>query len=222
MIYTFNDLISREEGDMWTLNDTCSDTSYVYLEYPEDEADIKKKNVENEEEMTKDCLNFEEWKAGYDYRYKSPSVLILDGTYTTVLKAAKYFVDAVNNITEHIKNSNTIPDLEEKISEVETAFNEAINSELDALEIFNSTIYDLFSIFDKYGDEDESLFSFLECNFMRDNILIVFKYLKKAFGGKVQAFGITFVFASFSMFFSIFFTILEIVILNVLNSSKRS
>ena len=121
----------------------------------------------------------------------------------------------MNNITEHIKNSNTIPDLEEKIGEVETAFNEAINSELDALEIFNSTIYDLFSIFDKYGDEDESLFSFLECNFMRDNILIVFKYLKKAFGGKVQAFGITFVFASFSMFFSIFFTILEIVILNV-------
>ena len=215
MIYTFNDLISREEGDMWTLNDTCSDTSYVYLECPEDEADIERKNVENEEEMTKDCLNFEEWKAGYDYRYKSPPVLILDGTYTTVLKAAKYFVDAVNNITEHIKNSNTIPDLEEKIGEVETAFNEAINSELDALEIFNSTIYDLFSIFDKYGDEDESLFSFLECNFMRDNILIVFKCLKKAFGGKVQAFGITFVFASFSMFFSIFFTILEIVILNV-------
>ena len=90
-----------------------------------------------------------------------------DKTYTTVLKAAKYFVDAVNNITEHIKNSNSIPDLEEKIGEVETAFNEAINSELDALEIFNSTIYDLFSIFDKYGDEDESLFSFLEYRYKK-------------------------------------------------------
>ena len=59
------------------------------------------------------------------------------------------------------------------------------------------------------------MYSFLQCDFIKENILIIFRYLQKAFGGKVQAFGIIFVFASFAMFFSIFFTILEIVILNV-------
>ena len=73
----------------------------------------------------------------------------------------------------------------------------------------------MLSVFYKIGDESESLFSFLYCEFIGKNVLIIFKYLKKAFGGKVQAFGVTFVFASFAMFFSTFFTILEIVILNV-------
>ena len=121
----------------------------------------------------------------------------------------------MNNISDYIHNSQVISLLEEKTAEVEQAYIEAINSELQALEVFNNTIYKLLSIFDIYGNEDESLFSFLYCNFMRDNILILFKYLQNAFGGKVQAFGVTFVFASFAMFFSISFTILEIVILNI-------
>ena len=214
MIYTFNEIISIQEFDMWTLNDTCSDISYIYLECPDEENDIERKDVSGNE-ISKDCLNFKEWKSGYNFRYKTPAVSSYDPTYNTVLKAANYFVDAVNNITEHIESSNTLQKLEEKIDEVEQAYNEAINSELEALEVFNKTIYNLLLIFDNIGKEDESLFSFLDCNFMRDNILLVFKYLQNAFGGKVQSFGITFVFASFAMFFSIFFTILEIVILNV-------
>ena len=105
--------------------------------------------------------------------------------------------------------------LEEKINRVESAYTDSINAELEALDFFNKTIYDMLSIFNNRGDEENSLFSFLRCEFIKDNILITFKYLQKAFGGKVQAFGITFVFASFAMFFSITFTILEIVVINV-------
>jgi len=214
MIETFNELISTEEYDMWTLDETCKDNKYIPVSCPEDINDIVRKDV-SEEDVPKECLNFYDWKKGYEKRYKPPAVLVLDVTYNTVLKAAKYFVDAVNNITTHIKTSNTIKTLEEKINVVEKAYNESIEADLEALEIFNKTIYDMLSVFYKIGDESESLFSFLYCEFIGKNVLIIFKYLKKAFGGKVQAFGVTFVFASFAMFFSTFFTILEIVILNV-------
>ena len=216
MITTFNELISPEEFDMWTLGDTCMDRSYILIPYPEDESEIHRKVInEEEEDNSKECLNFFDWKNGYSKRYAPPAVLALDVTYNTVLKAASYYVNAVNNITNHIKNGPTILTLEEKLNKVETAYNESIDSELKALDIFNKTIYNLLSIFNNTEDETNSLFSFLECEFIKDNILIIFKYLQKAFGGKVQAFGVTFVFASFAMFFSIFFTILEIVVLNV-------
>ena len=216
MITTFNELISTEEFDMWTLGDTCKDKNFVLIPYPEDESEIVRKDVSDEEEnIPKECLNFDEWKNGYSKRYSPPAVLVLDVTYNTVLKAASYYVEAVNNITKHIKDSNTIITLEQKLNKVEKAYNESIDTELDALDFFNKTLYDLLSIFNNTGDESDSLFSFLRCEFIKNNILITFKYIQKAFGGKVQAFGITFVFASFAMFFSITFTILEIVVLNV-------
>ena len=214
MITTFNELIKTEEGDMWTLGDTCPERGYELIPCPEDESEIIRKDLP-EDEIPKYCLNFEEWKTGYVKRYGPPAVLVLDVTYNTVLKAAKYYVDAVNNITSHIKNSNMVRTLEEKINRVEIAYNDSIDAELEALDVFNKTIYDMLSIFDNRGDEENSLFSFLRCEFIKDNILITFKYLQKAFGGKVQNFGITFVFASFAMFFSITFTILEIVVINV-------
>ena len=215
MINNYNGLILNEVNDQWTLGDTCSDETYELLPCPDDENDIERKDLPEDEEKTKNCLNFEDWKDGYEKRYGPPAVYLLDVTYSTLIKAARYYVDAVNNITNHIKNSNMVITVEDKINRVETAYVQAIDAELEALNIFNKTIYELLSIFDNIGDEENSLFSFLQCDFIKDNTLIIFRYLQKAFGGKVQAFGIIFVFASFAMFFSIFFTILEIVILNV-------
>ena len=213
MINNFNSLLENEVFDMWTLGDTCTDESYEPLPCPENEEDIERKNLTGE--VPKNCMNFENWKDGYKIRYGPPAVFLLDVTYSTLEKASNYYVNAVNNITNHIKNSNTITTLEGKISRVELAYTDAIEAELDALNLFNKTIYELLSIFDNIGNEENSLYSFLQCDFIKENILIIFRYLQKAFGGKVQAFGIIFVFASFAMFFSIFFTILEIVILNV-------
>ena len=132
-----------------------------------------------------------------------------------MLKAADYYVSVINNVINNIKSSDALSTLEEKISVIEGTYNEAISAKLEALNVYNKTIYNMLSIFSYMGDETKSLYSFLRCEFIRNNILIVFKYLETAFGGKVQSFGVTFVFASFSMFFAIFFTILEIVILNI-------
>ena len=139
-------------------------------------------------------------------------------TYTTVLKAANYFVKVVNIMTDYVDDMNEgkpIPALIERIETVEETYNDVISTELEALDIYNKTIYDLTSIFNELNHGDGSLFSFLNCQFFGNNALIVLKNLKDSFSGSVQTIALTLVFASFGMFFSIFFTILEIVILNV-------
>ena len=214
MISSFNELIGTEEFDMWTLGDTCQDSTYTLIPCPEDTSEITRKDVSGEE-VPKECLNIEEWKNGYEKRYATPAVLVLDVTYNTVLKAARYYVNSINNVLNNIETSEALNVLEAKVETVETAYNGAINKELEALDKFNETLYNILSIFSYMGDETKSLYSFLKCEFIRNNILIVFKYLQTAFEGKVQSFGVTFVFASFAMFFAIFFTILEIVILNI-------
>ena len=136
-------------------------------------------------------------------------------TYTTVLKAAKYYVNAVNNITDYIDNGLPISTLTDKIEIVEEAYNDVIQTELDALNIYNKTIFDITSVFNELNNGGDSLFSFLNCKFIGNNALIILKNLKDAFSGNVMRIGLTFVFASFGMLFSIIFTILEIIILNV-------
>ena len=215
LIYTFNDLIKDQEYDVWTLNNTCPDVNYLLVHCPADtETPVTRKNVEDEP-IPKECLNFEEWKDNFELRYKSPPILILDMTYTTVLKAAKYYVNAVNNITDYIDNGLPISTLTDKIEIVEEAYNDAIQTELDALNIYNKTIFDITSVFNELNNGGDSLFSFLNCKFIGNNALIILKNLKDAFSGNVMRIGLTFVFASFGMLFSIIFTILEIIILNV-------
>ena len=215
LIYTFNDLIKDQEYDVWTLNNTCPDVNYLLVHCPADtETPVTRKNVEDEP-IPKECLNFEEWKDNFELRYKSPPILILDMTYTTVLKAAKYYVNAVNNITDYIDNGLPISTLTDKIEIVEEAYNDVIQTELDALNIYNKTIFDITSVFNELNNGGDSLFSFLNCKFIGNNALIILKNLKDAFSGNVMRIGLTFVFASFGMLFSIIFTILEIIILNV-------
>ena len=213
LIYTFNDLIKNDEYDVWTLNETCPDENYLLIHCPTEDP-VERKNVENEP-IPKECLNFKEWKDNIENRYHSPIVLILDVTYTTVLKAARYFVNAVNNITDYIDYGEAVSTLTDKLSISEETYYNVIRTELETLNIYNRTIYDLISVFDGLNNGEGSLFSFLNCNFMKNNVLIIIKNLQGAFAGSVKTIGITMVFASFGMVFSIVFTILEVVILNV-------
>ena len=215
LIYTFNDLIKNNEFDVWTLNETCPDENYLLIHCPPNINDIERKNVgeETEEPILKECLNFKEWKDGFEKRYQSPIVLILDETYTTVLKAARYFVKVVNNITDYIDEGEALPTLIEKFTISENAYNEVIKLELDTLDIYNKTIYDLVSVFNELNNGEGSFFSFLNCKFIEKNALIIVKNLKGTFSKNVKIIGVTMVLASFGMLFSIIFTILEVIIL---------
>ena len=212
LIYKFNDLVKDYVYDVWTLNETCPDENYVLI-HCSDDTPVTPKDL-NTEPIPKECLNFNEWKINYKERYRS-YVLLLDEIYTTPTKAGNFFVNIVNNITDYIDNGNAIYTLEIQLDIVEEAYDEVIAKELEVLEEYDETLRDLLSVFDGLNNGGESLFSFLNCKFMRDNGLIILKNLEDSFSQNVQSIAITMVFASFGMLFSIIFTILEIIILKV-------
>ena len=215
LINNFNNLIKDAIFDVWTLNYTCPE-DYELIHCPENESLIERKNETLE---IKECLNFQEWKTNYAIRYQTQGtnvVYILHEYYNTIIKTGNYYVNAVNNITDYVDNEEMpLYILEEKIVIVEDAYREVINAYKNALNIYNKTIYDLVSVFDELNKGGESLFSFLNCRFIANNVFIILNNLQGSFAGSVQSIGITLVFASFGMIFSIIFTILEIVILNV-------
>ena len=161
MINEFNELISLDEYDMWTLSETCQDTDYIYIDCPEDESTIERKDLSQEEETPKECLNFQKWKTGYKKRYGPPAVLVLGIVYNTVLKAADYYVSVINNVINNINDSVALNTLIEKIDVIESTYYGAINAKLDALDKYNKSIYKMLSIFSYMGDETKSLYSFL-------------------------------------------------------------
>ena len=212
LIYQFNNLIKDDIEDVWTLNETCPYENYILIHCPED-SEIEKKDLEHPP-IPKECLNFYEWRINYKKRYNF-YVLLLDIVYTSLQRAGNFFVNAVNNITNYIDNGEAITTLELQLDLVEIEYNKIINEELEILELYNKTIYDLLSVFDELNIGGDSLFSFLNCKFMGDNGLIILKSLQDSFSKNVQTIGITLVFASFGMLFSIIFTLLEIIILDV-------
>lgn len=215
LIANFNELIKDTIFDVWTLNYTCPE-NYLLIHCPENESMIERKDETLE---IKECLNFQEWKENYAIRYQSSHshvIYILHETYNTILKTGNYYVNVVNNITEYIEDEEKpLHILEEKIVIVEEAYKNVINAYKNALNIYNKTIYDLVSVFNELNKGGDSLFSFLNCRFIANNVFIILNNLQGSFAGSVQTIGITLVFSSFGMLFSIIFTILEVIILKV-------
>ncbi len=60
MISYYNELLSTVVYDMWTMGDTCKDTSYNLIHRPENIDDIVRKEI-IDDETPKECLNFFEW-----------------------------------------------------------------------------------------------------------------------------------------------------------------
>lgn len=216
-IIKFNALIKEDEFDVWTLNNTCPDGGYTLVHPP---PTVTRKNVEDEP-VPKECLNFKEWENDYTVRYRSPPILILHEVYSTVLKASNFYVKLVNGFTDYINSGTVTSILTDKVGIVEDTYNDVISTELSALDIYNDTISSLVSIFYELNNGTDSLFSFLNCNFFRDNVLILFKYLNNTFGTNMKILGASYAINSFCLLFSISFTILEIVVIDASSYYER-
>ena len=136
----------------------------------------------------------------------------MDLYYSNHIKASKYYVKIVNDISRYV--SPVCDVVEKSINEVEIAYNDIISTELDALDIYNKTIYDLISVFEEYMGNSTDLFSFLNCKFMGTNIFVTLKYIKESIGKNFLSMGLTFIFAAIFMMLAVIFNILEIVIIN--------
>ena len=76
------------------------------------------------------------------------------------------------------------------------------------------------SLFDSFIGENGSIFDFLQCSFIGNNLDIILKYLKEAIGSNIYSVGVFLLVAGCSMIFSIIFTILEVIIINAAVDDK--
>ena len=121
-------------------------------------------------------------------------------------------------ITDSLGN---LQELSEKLGDFKQSFSALMDKEVGILTVFNNTIRDLTSLFDDFvGTSGASIFSFLNCKFIGNNLDIILKYLKEAIGKNIYTVGIFLLVAGCSMIFSIIFTILEVIIINAAVDDK--
>ena len=150
-------------------------------------------------------------KVTYHPYYCFPTAKSWVGTYLsneyTQLGKIKDFIDKANSDTDAASIKNIITNLN-------VDYQSFLDSEIDTLEIFKEKIHKLTEPTEQYASDDDELFSFMNCNFVKDNVDVILFYLKNSFQNDLYEVGVYLLIAAFSMPFAISFTILLIMISN--------
>ena len=189
------------------ISDTTSQKSYVLSDLIKQLNDAKNSDDKewsfNCEESTTTC-----------YNPKNTKVCSIYSAGTTNEIGKK--IDAITTLVK-IEN-NEVADKTENFKslteELKLKYDEFLNSEVAALNIFNNTIVDLTGIFEEYIGEGSGVFDFINCKFIGKNINVILSNLKNNLGGDIYKVGVCLLVAGSSMAISIIFTILLIVIIN--------
>ena len=139
----------------------------------------------------------------------------------------------LNDMKDLIESANKESDSNSIISllnGLNTDYSSFLETEITSLGIFIDKIKVITDIVKNYTSEDDELFSFMKCNYLRPDVEVILFYLKNSISNDLYEVGVYLLIAAFSMPFAISFTILLIVITNEevqknkeeLNKDKKS
>ena len=126
--------------------------------------------------------------------------------------------DAVNKLTE-IQNiinsvSPSTSTIKDKIETLKNLYDTFLQSEIQTLDKYIEKLSSFTDLAKPYTSEDDDLFSFMNCKFIKDNVDVILHYLKHSFQNDIYEVGIYLLIAAFAMPFGISLTILLIMISN--------
>ena len=129
------------------------------------------------------------------------------------------FIESINTATKEI-HINTSPEVNTKsidyaLQILENKYNNYIDKQSSILEDFKDEIDALTNIFIPYTGEEGGFFDVINCLFIGRNVRIILKSLDKSLGKNIYNLGITMLATGLGMCFSISFTILLNIILNL-------
>jgi len=103
-----------------------------------------------------------------------------------------------------------------------TYYNTFLTKEIETLEEYINKIKVFTELVKQYTSEDDDLFSFMNCRFVKDNVDVILHYLKHSFQNDIYEVGIYLLIAAFALPFGISLTILLIMISNdEIESNKK-
>ena len=120
------------------------------------------------------------------------------------------FKDLIN-LAGNVSDPNGIKNISNNLRDKYHSF---LTSENDTLSFYINKISKITDIAQNYTSEDDELFSFVNCKFVKDNVDVILYYLKNSFENDMYEVGVYLLIAAFAMPFGISFTILLIMISN--------
>ena len=118
------------------------------------------------------------------------------------------FLDNANNKNENRSFINILNDLKR-------IYNEYLDQYIITLESYNNILNKITGKLRQYINDDDNIFSFMNGKIIGTNLKIILKYLKTALGKDLKLFGICLIILGCSLLFSISFTILLIIIIEI-------
>ena len=120
-------------------------------------------------------------------------------------------IDLLNNVKNAPNEANRYLKI---ITDLKDAYLNYLQIYITALESFENEISDIFGSIKEYINDDDSLFSFIKCNFIGTNLKVMLEFLKSALGKDIKTVGICLIIVGCSLALSISSTILLIVVIN--------
>ena len=126
--------------------------------------------------------------------------------------------DAVNKLTKIQTIINSVSPststIKDKIETLKNLYDTFLQSEIQTLDKYIEKLSSFTDLAKPYTSEDDDLFSFMNCKFIKDNVDVILHYLKHSFQNDIYEVGIYLLIAAFAMPFGISLTILLIMISN--------
>ena len=134
-------------------------------------------------------------------------------TWSSGVSDEKIKLDGFKSIIDFAKSTdpNSIKTILEDLG---NKYNSFLESEITTLRKYIEKLSKITDLSMNYTSEDDDLFSFMNCKFIKDNVDVILYYLKHSFQNDIYEIGVYLLIASFAMPFGISFTILLIVISN--------
>ena len=131
------------------------------------------------------------------------------------------FVDAKNKLIEIKRLIEDVQDVSKSYSiknilenDLGSKYQNFLDKVIEVTDEYISEIKEITNIVKNYNGEDEKMFTFINCKFIKSDIQVLIVNLKKALGEKMYTLGIYLLAAAFSLSFAISFTILLIMVIN--------
>ena len=137
-----------------------------------------------------------------------------DKTWANDIADAKAKLDLFKELINKAGNENDINGIKKILNNLRDKYHSFLTSENDTLSFYINKISKITDIAQNYTSEDDELFSFMNCKFVKDNVDVILYYLKNSFENDMYEVGVYLLIAAFAMPFGISFTILLIMISN--------
>ena len=132
----------------------------------------------------------------------------------TNLQNAKVKLNYFRTMINSAKNTTDSNSMIKILEDLKDKYQEFLQAEIATLEKYIEKISILTNLTKDYTSEDDELFSFMNCRFIKDNVDVILYYLKNSFENDMFEVGVYLLIAAFAMPFGVSFTILLIMISN--------